>query len=435
MAPVVIIGGGISGLATAYYLRKAGVASTIVEPRERLGGVIQTERVEGCLIEAGPDSFLSAKPWAEELIRELGLGSEIIGSNDHLRKTYIRRNGSMVPIPDGLQMMVPTRVLPMLTTPLVSWRTKVKMGAEWFRRPSAGPDRSVADFVRDHYGDEAVDYLAEPLLAGVYGGDPEELSVESVLPRFVEIERRYGSLTKGTLSAMGARSGGTLFRTLKGGLSTLVDALSKDALWLRCAAESVEPNRVRVNGHWVEAGAIVLACEAHQAARLLPDAMIDIPYGSAITIGLVYRQTDVASPPDGFGFLIPRKERRRLVACTFVGTKFSDRVPEDKLLMRCFLGDAAMGERDEVLTAAAREELREFIGLDAEPVAARIFRWPRSMAQYTVGHLARLQQLEVRMRQWPSIHLVGNAYRGIGIPDCVRLAKETAERIAAQLAR
>lgn len=435
MPPVVIIGGGISGLATAYYLGKAGVPSTIVEPRERLGGVIQTEQVEGCTIEAGPDSFLAVKPWAEDLIRDLGLGGEIIGSNDHLRKTYIRRGGEMIPLPDGLQMMAPTRVLPMITTPLLSWGSKVRMAAEWFRRPSSLPDRSVADFVRDHYGDEALDYLAEPLLAGVYGGSPEELSAGSVLPRFVELEKKYGSLTKGTLAAMGNRPAGPIFRTLKGGLATLVEALSKDVSWLRCAAESVEPGRARVNGQWVEARAVVVACEAHQAARLLPTAEIDIPYRSAITIALIYRRGDVARPPEGFGFLVPRKERRRLVACTFVGTKFSHRVPDDKLVMRCFLGDASMAESDDTLITAARQELGEFIALDAEPVAKRIFRWPQSMAQYTVGHARRVEAIEARLTKLPSIHLAGNAYRGIGIPDCVRLAKEVAERIATQSAR
>ena len=204
----VIVGGGISGLSTAYYLAKAGVPSTLIEKRPHLGGIIQTERIDGYLVEAGPDSFLSAKPWAMDLIRELGLEGEVIGSNDHLRKIFIRKNGRLVAMPDGLQFLVPTRIAPMMATPLLSWAAKARMGLEWFRPKPAErrPDCSVAEFVAGHYGQEAVEYLAEPLLAGVYGGTPELLSVSSVLPRFVELESKYGSLSKGMLAERGKNS-------------------------------------------------------------------------------------------------------------------------------------------------------------------------------------------------------------------------------------
>ncbi|HWR49780.1 MAG TPA: protoporphyrinogen oxidase, partial [Bryobacteraceae bacterium] len=203
MPRVVIVGGGISGLSAAYYLRKAGIAPTIVERRPRLGGVIETERVEGCVLEAGPDSFISQKPWALQLIREVGLGGDVIASNDHLRVTYVRKGGRLVPLPDGLMLMIPTKILPMVKSGLLGWGTKIRMGLEWFRKPPVDPpeDRSVAEFVAEHYGQEAVDYLAEPLLSGIYGGDPSRLSVASVLPRFVELEAKYGSLTKGVLHA------------------------------------------------------------------------------------------------------------------------------------------------------------------------------------------------------------------------------------------
>ena len=206
-----IIGGGISGLSTAYYLNKAGVHATVVEKAAKLGGVIQTETRDGCLLEAGPDSFLAAKPWALDLITELGLQHQVIGSNDHLRVTYIVRNGKLVPLPDGLMMMVPTRVLPLLRTPLLSWTTKVRMARELLRRPAPAParDRSVYEFLVDHYGEEANDYLAEPLLAGVYGGDPRELSAASVLPRFVAMESKYGSLTRGVLAGPRSKGGGS----------------------------------------------------------------------------------------------------------------------------------------------------------------------------------------------------------------------------------
>jgi oxygen-dependent protoporphyrinogen oxidase len=198
----VIVGGGVSGLSAAYELSKAGIPSTLIERRPRLGGVVQTDRVEGCVLEAGPDSFLSAKPWALDLIRELGLGADVISSNDHLRVTYVVKRGRLTPLPDGLMLMVPTRIWPMVATGLLGWPTKIRMGLEWFRRPPKAPpsDRSVAEFIRDHYGQEAVDYLAEPLLSGVYGGDPNRLSVGSVLSRFTELEARHGSLTRGVLA-------------------------------------------------------------------------------------------------------------------------------------------------------------------------------------------------------------------------------------------
>src|SRR5579859_4581435 len=231
MPSVAIVGGGISGLSAAYYLSKAGISPTLIEARPRLGGVIQTEEIQGCVIEAGPDSFISVKPWAMDLIRELGMEGDVIGSNDQERVTYILRNGRLVALPDGVQMLVPTRILPMAISPLVSWPTKFRMALEYFRRPQAAPahDRSVAEFVAEHYGQEAVDYLAEPLLAGIYGGDPAELSVASVLPRFVELERKYGSLTRGVLAERSKASGPRppLFRTLRDGLGSMVAAVSR----------------------------------------------------------------------------------------------------------------------------------------------------------------------------------------------------------------
>ena len=224
----VVIGGGITGLAACWYLAKSGYRPVLIEREARLGGVIRTDHVEGCLVEGGPDSFLASKPAAMDLIRELGLEGDVIGSNDHQRVTFIVKNRQLVPMPDGLMMMVPTRIMPMVKSPLFSWGTKLRMGLEYFRRPVENPpERSVAQLVREHYGQEAVDYLAEPLLAGVYGGDPEDLSADAVLEMFVGMEKKYGSLTKGTL-AMRAERGtpGPLFRTLKGGMEQLTQAIT-----------------------------------------------------------------------------------------------------------------------------------------------------------------------------------------------------------------
>jgi oxygen-dependent protoporphyrinogen oxidase len=434
MRRVVIVGGGISGLSAAYYLRQAGIVPTLIERRPRLGGVIETEHVEGCVLEAGPDSFLAQKPWALELIREVGLGGDVIGSNDHLRVTYVWKNGRMVPLPDGLMLMIPTKILPLIGTGLLSWGTKIRMGLEWFRKPARAGDRSVAEFVADHYGQEAVDYLAEPLLAGVYGGDPNQLSVTSVLPRFIELEAQYGSLTRGVLHARRKvkrqAQNMPLFQTLKGGLGQLVDVLREKAAptVIQGEAEAIEPGwRVRVDGAWIEAEHVVLACPAYEAGALLGGEvgplLNAIPYTSSNTIALVYDRKALNHPLNGFGFLVPRRERRRLMACTWVGTKFSHRVPDHLAVLRCF----ATGETPAV--EEIREELKTYMGVTAEPRFTRVSAWPRSMAQYTVGHARRVGEIDSRMLKLPGLYLAGNAYSGIGIPDCVRMGKAAAERI------
>ena len=449
MPSVAIVGGGISGLSTAYYLSKAGISSTLIEARPRLGGVIQTEHIQNCVVEAGPDSFISVKPWAMDLISELGMASDVIGSNDHERVTYIRRHGRLVPLPDGVQMLVPTKVLPMVLTPLVSWPTKVRMGLEYFRRPAAVEpgDRSVAEFVEQHYGREAVDYLAEPLLAGIYGGDPADLSVTSVLPRFIELEKRYGSLTRGVLAERpkveGTRT--PLFRTLRKGLGSLVDAVWKGAGRMTIvhgavnAMERVRDGfRLRIAGDWLSADYVVLACEAHQAARLMPtvdaratELLASIGYNSSTTVAFGFERSAVREQMRGFGFLVPKRERRRLLACTWVGNKFPHRVPETLAVLRCFAGgDAVPAASDDALVFAMRQEIREIAEVRAEPLFAQVFRWPLSMAQYTVGHAGRIAELESRMASLHGLYLAGNAYHGIGVPDCVRMGKQAAERIA-----
>ena len=432
--PSIIVGAGISGLSAAYYLAQAGHRSLILDPRPRPGGVIQTERFEGCTIEGGPDSFLAAKPEALAMIRELGLEGDLIASNDHQRKTYIRRHGKMVRMPDGLMMVVPTKLMPMALSGLLGWGAKIRMGLEFFRRPGPPrPDRSIAEFIRDHYGQEAVDYLAEPLLSGVYGGDPRTLSVNSVLPRFAGLEKRYGSLTRGVLATRPKQSGGPLFQTLKGGLGQWVDAILaaiRDKCELRQQrAEAVErvPGgfRVKAGGDWLDAVHLVLACEAHNAAKLLDGRLADllngIAYSSSVVVALGYNGPP---PMPGFGFLVPKIERRRILACTWVGAKFPHRAPDGTTLARCFLS----GEYEPDIGAVHRE-LKDLSGIRGEPRFHRIFRWPRAMAQYGVGHAQRIAEIQELAAAVPNLHLAGNAYSGIGIPDCVRTGRQAAERI------
>lgn len=448
MQGTIIIGGGISGLSTSYDLARGGAAHTLIEKQPRLGGVIETRGWENCVLECGPDSFLGAKPEAAALIQEIGLGSELIGSNDRERTTYILKRGRLVRLPDGVMMIVPTRILPMAATPLLGWSTKARMALEWFRRPVVSPDRSVAAFVTDHFGREALDYLAEPLLSGVYGGDPRQLSAACVLPRFFAMEAEYGSLVKGVLRARGqAAASGSLFRTLKCGLGTLVKALASTANVLHGEAQAIERRegggfRVRVSGDWMEAEQVVLACPAWAAADLLTGVdgelarqLAGIAYSSSLILSLVYRAADFDGTRAGFGFLVPGKERRRLVACTFATAKFAHRAPPDRLVLRCFLGgsgDAAvLGESDEWVLKTTREELRTILGLTAAPLFHLVTRWPRSMAQYTVGHAARVLEIETRAAAIPGLHLAGNAYHGIGIPDCVKTGRQAAARILA----
>lgn len=451
--PVVVAGAGISGLSAAYALRQAGVEVLVVDPRPRAGGVMETTWLDGCLVEGGPDSYLSQKPWATGLIRKLGLEKYLIGSNDDRRKTFIVRDGRLVPMPDGLLMMVPTKVLPMAGTRLLSLQAKARMGLELLRRKPAQArtgDVSVADFFRDHYGQEAVDYLAEPLLAGVYGGDPERMSAPSVLGRFVELENKYGSLSRGVLrerkAAAGKHPAGPIFRSLRDGMGSfaaaLVEAIGAERFLLETSVTAIEPRaegfRVALSTGSIEASQVILAMPAYAAAPLL--APLDqhaagllnrIPYNSSATVALVYDAGQFSRPPEGFGFLVPRRERHTLVAATYVQNKFPHRTPEGKVLLRCFVGKAAEEvealQDDHRLVDAVLQDLQRLIGLKTEPRHQVVFRWPRAMAQYEVGHSALVKELRERVAQIPGLHLAGNAFEGIGIPDCVRLGTECAQ--------
>jgi oxygen-dependent protoporphyrinogen oxidase len=460
---IAIIGGGISGLAAAFLLeqkRRAGVPveSVLFEASPRLGGVLVTDRVEGCLVEAGPDSFITEKPWAADLCRQIGLGDQLIGSNDPQRKTYILVKGKLVVMPDGLMFMVPTKILPTVFSPLFSLRTKMRMAAEWFHPPHRGTaDETVAELVERHYGPEMVDRLADPLLSGVYGGEASQLSVRAVLPRFADMEAKHGSLGRAMLSArkkMGATAKGPppLFTSLKEGMQQMVDALlvRLDANTLRPSTpvQSVIPEE----GGWtVSAGyqsdhfhGLIIATPAPAASALLQMAdenlsreLGDIRYSSSVTITLGYDENVRRSLPPGFGFLVPRSEGRRMLAATFVHNKFPHRAPENRAIVRCFLGGARdeqvlQSSEDEILRIV-RDELKLIIGLTAEPLFARVYKWKGAMAQYAVGHLDRLQRIETLRQKLPALALAGNGFTGIGVPDCVRSGKEAAIKVLAAI--
>ena len=461
---IAIIGGGISGLSAAFALedkRRSGmpIEYVLYEAHPRLGGVIVTERVEGCLVEGGPDSFLTEKPWAAELCRQIGLGDQLIGSNDSQRKTYILTQGKLVVMPDGLMFMVPTKILPTVLSPLFSMRTKLRMAREWFQPPQQGKaDETVAELVERHYGAEMVDLLADPLLSGVYGGEASQLSVRAVLPRFADIETEHGSLGRGMLSARKKMAAAAksplvpLFSSLQEGMQQMVDALLSrlDTNLLRPSTpvQSLIPQ----DGGWtVSAGyqsdqfdGLIVATPAPAASVLLhmgdenlSRELGDIRYSSSVTITLGYDERVRRSLPPGFGFLVPRSEGRRMLAATFVHNKFPHRAPDNRALIRCFLG----GSRDEHILHSSnpeiigivRDELKQILGVEAEPLFVRVYKWKGAMAQYGVGHLERVQRIEALRKNLPGLTLAGNAYSGIGVPDCVRSGKEAANKVLAAL--
>jgi oxygen-dependent protoporphyrinogen oxidase len=461
MKRIAIIGGGISGLTAAFTLeeqRTAGVPVEYVlfESSSRFGGVILTERIKEYLVEAGPDSFLTDKPWAAELCRKLGLADQLIGSNDAQRKTYILVNGKLVTIPDGLMFMVPTKVMPALLSPLFSFRSKLRMAREWFHASTrAEADESVASFVERHYGTEMVERLADPLLSGIYGGDASQLSMRAVLPRFLEMEAKHGSLSRAMMAdrtKAAPNSARPLFTSLKNGMQQMVDTLlaqlSPSAVRLNCPVKSMRPQE---KGWLVSAGhesydfdAIIVATPAHIAATLLQDAGSDlsaelraIPHSSSVTVSLAYDQNVRAKLPPGSGFLVPRHEGKRLMAATFVHNKFSHRAPESRALIRGFLGGSRdqqiLTSSDEEIVRIVREELKQILSLAAEPVFTRVYKWKAAMAQYTVGHLDRVQRIQHFSRALPALAMAGNGYRGIGVPDCVRSGMEAATTLAGQL--
>ncbi len=454
---VVVIGGGIAGLSAAYDLSRAGIQHTLFEKNSRLGGVIETRRHDGCVLELGPDSFISQKPEMAALIKELGMEGEIIGSNDHQRTTHILKHGKLVPLPEGVMMIVPSKVMPMVKSNLLSWATKIRMGFEMLRQPKRYPDRSVAEFVVDHFGQETLDYLAEPLLSGVYGGDPAELSINSVLPRFAEMEATRGSLSRAVMfpkkpaggpakpGAPKGPGGGSLFRTVASGLGSVIDTLSGYATVKNIAVERIERRgdafAVRAAGEWVEASAVIIATPGPQAVGLIEgvdpelSAVVGtIPYSSSSLVSLIYDEAKFDGKRAGFGFLVPAKERKRMAAATFVGTKFSHRAPDNRILLRCFFGgsgdEAILKESDDSMVAIAREELKAILGLTAAPLFTTVSRWPQSMAQYTVGHAVRLAEIKRRTAAIPGFYLAGNAYDGIGLPDCVRTGRQAAANIS-----
>lgn len=461
MKRIGIIGGGISGLSAAFHLEKARTSGapveySLLEAAPRLGGSMYSERVDGCLIEGGPDSFLTEKPWASQLCKELGIDGSLIGSNDHLRKTYIVVKNRLIAMPDGLMFMVPTKLLPTALTPLFSWRTKFRMARELMHPPRRmDHDETVAEMVERHFGPEVVDRLADPLLSGVYGGDSAQLSARAVLPRFVDMEEKYGSLSRAMLAAhnkmkaaMKDRKPAPLFTSLADGMQQMVSAIEGRIRmdWVQTGTQVSSVSKTESGWQAISnRGAqsfdgLIFASGARAAGQLLRDVnpqlasgLSGIPYSSSVTVTMGYSMAALRALPPGFGYLVPRSEGRRMLACTFVHNKFPHRAPANKGLLRCFLGgakdEAILNENDETINGIVLREIRDILGLTAEPRFIKIYRWRGAMAQYTAGHLARVARIEESVKAIPTLAIAGNAFKGIGVPDCVRSGQEAAQTL------
>jgi oxygen-dependent protoporphyrinogen oxidase len=465
MKHVVIIGGGITGLAAANRIIERTHESnkhtriTLLEAGDRLGGIVKTRERDGFMLECGPDAFISEKPAALDLVRRLGIESQLSETNKNFRRSFIVHGGRLMPVPEGFQLLAPARLWPFIKSDLFSWPGKARVALELFlpRRRANGDDsndESLADFVRRRFGREALEHIAQPMVGGIYTADPEKLSLRATMPRFLDLEDKHRSLIKGLRrqehsNASGARY--SLFLSFDRGMQVLTDKLAENiakspaaAIRMDTPVESVSLEdswTIRTSqGETYVADALCLALPAFTCAQLLgrvdetlSSELAGIPYASSATISLAYRRDDIPHPLDGFGFVVPFVERRTLMACTFSSVKFSGRAPQGHALLRAFVGGALQPEvlemDDDELLTAVRGDLRELLGIQPEPLFAEISRWPRSMPQYHVGHLERLARIQNRVAALPSLALAGNAYDGIGIPDCVRSGETAANRL------
>jgi oxygen-dependent protoporphyrinogen oxidase len=454
---IVVVGGGITGLAAAQRLIELGQTNvTLIEASPRLGGTIQTEHRDGFLIERGPDSFISEKPEAVQLAKRLGLESQLIQTNEEYRRSFIVRNGRLRAVPEGFQLLAPSRIWPFLTSDIFSFGAKARIAMELFlpRKSTNGTqDESLASFVRRRLGREALERMAQPMVGGIYTADPETLSLRATLPRFLDMEREHRSLILAMLRQGQAQKSGTsgarysLFLSFDRGMQVLVDELAsvKADVRLNTRVESLKFDRtwnITTNtGERFEAESVCLAVPAYIAASLLNGSVAaklnQIKYASTATINFAYKRSAINHSLNGFGFVVPLIEKRSLIACTFSSVKFSGRAPSGYALLRAFAGGALQPEifaLDEAEMAARVEaDLRELLGITTKPLFIEVAKWERSMPQYEVGHLDRINEIENEVSKLPGLALAGNSYRGAGIPDCIRGGQSAAESIVTYL--
>ena len=468
---IIVIGGGISGLAAAHRLTELSRTGstayrvTLLEASDRLGGVIATEHADNLLLELGPDSYITDKPAALRLCERLGLADRLIAPQQGGLKLYTVHRGALEPLPEGFLLMAPTRVGSVLQSPLFSWSGKLRMALEpLIPRRSHDGDESLASFVRRRLGREVLERVAQPLIGGIYASDPEALSLAATMPRFPEMERSHGSVIVGSRRAQRRRAQAadetgarwSLFVSIDGGMEVLVrrieEALGPGVARLGETVRELSWNpdarrwRVETGHAGLEADAVICTLPAFAAARALTtlDSELGaelgaIPFSSTATVNLAYRRNDIAHPLDGYGFVVPHVEHRKIMACTFSSVKYAGRAPEDTALLRCFAGGALqpdlLDQPDELLEAQVREDLEALLGISGTPILCRTTRYPDCMPQYNVGHLDRVERIETRLKRFPTLALAGKSYRGVGIADCIASGEAAAEGMVEHLSR
>lgn len=460
---VAVLGGGISGLAAAHRLAELApsVRVALFEAGDRLGGVVRSVHKDGYLIECASDMFITREPWGVDLCRRVGFESQLIETNRDHRRALVVFRGRLYPVPDGFTLMTPLRAWPVATTPLLSLQGKIRLACEWFVPPrKEESDESLASFARRRMGREAYERLIQPLISSIYTADPEKLSMQAAMPQFFALERKYGSLARGmrhlslkraAAEGSGARYG--LFVGARRGLAGLVEAIAarlpEGCVRLNSAVHRVAPHPAggwEVSSiHGAEAfDAVILAVPAHRAAQLL--GPIDeslaadlraIPHAGTAIVAAGYHRSQVEHPLDGFGAVIPLVEKRRVLSISFSSNKFPGRAPQGCVLFRVFVGGACQPElldlADEPLKRLVQEELGELLGARGQPQLCEVFRWPNAMPQYHVGHLDRVRRIEARAAALPRLALAGNAFRGVGLPFCIRSGEQAAEIVLGRL--
>ena len=474
MHRVVVIGAGITGLAAAHRMRELAAEREfplevlVLDRATHTGGPLATVRRDGFTIETGADSFLTEKPQAAELARRIGLGDDLIPTREEFRRTRVVHNGRLVDIPDGFSLMAPSRLGPVMRSELFSPAAKLRIALEpLVPKRKDRRDESLAAFVTRRLGREVLDRVAQPLAGGIYTADPSRLSIAATTPRFVEMEQRHGSVIRGLRIAERRapdrryicrpgheRRAMTAVLTLRNGIGSLPDALASnlgECVRLGVEVKQISPRGdgctiVTESGEQISADAAICAAPAYAAARMiraanprLADLLGAISYASAATVNMTFHESDFPAPPNSFGFVVPIIERRRIIAGSFTSLKFENRAPAGMILARVFIGGqlqtAMMQLDDDAMVTAAREEFRELLGVTAAPRFAIVRRWPDSMPQYEVGHLDRVAEIERTAAAIPRLAFVGAAFRGVGIPDCVRAGEQAAAAILDLLAR
>ncbi len=458
MKRVAIVGSGISALACAVALKEKEIDVTLLEKNPIAGGKLLTEKIGGFTMDAGPDSFLPEKHWIVDLIKRIGLEEQLLCTNDEHKGTYIYSRGRLHRLPEGVMLMVPTMIMPLLRSSLISFPGKLRMGMEVFvPRGAAGSDESLARFVTRRLGKECLEKIAEPLVAGIHTSNPDNMSVKAIFPRFLEMEQKHGSLIRGMVKTMnkmpkatGQAKKMTYFMSLKEGMQQLVDGcvrfIGDESVCTSSEVRGIRQNKqgyeVIVGGERAYFDSVVLGTPSYVSEDLvrsmdaaLSRTLSPIGWSSTATISLAFNRSDVGVSLPGFGFIVPRTENRRVNAATWSSIKWSYRAPADGLLIRAFVGgghhEELVGYDDATLLKVVTDELRDIVGMTAKPVFARIYRWEKSMPRYTVGHLQRVAAIDEALRPYPGLFFIGSSYRGIGIGDCVRSGFEAASQIAA----